>query len=50
MGNDRYTGAIDHCLLYDPAGNVEIKAFRCIMDEWTLPLTDHYPNVIDAKL
>lgn len=44
----REKGAIDHCLLYDVNGSVEIRRFDCVMDEYTLPLTDHYPNVIDA--
>ncbi|MGM9765788.1 MAG: hypothetical protein ACI3ZO_05465 [Candidatus Cryptobacteroides sp.] len=49
-GPDRETGAIDHCLLYDPEGTVEVKVFDCIMAEYTVKLTDHYPNIIDAKL
>lgn len=47
---DRQSGAIDHCLLKDPNGLVEIKRFDCVMDEYTVPLTDHYPNVIDAVI
>lgn len=44
----RESGAIDHCLLKDPNGIVQIRRFDCVMDDYTLPLTDHYPNVIDA--
>lgn len=44
----REAGAIDHCLLKDPNGIVEIRRFDCVMDEYTVPLTDHYPNIIDA--
>lgn len=49
-GEDRETGAIDHCLLYDPEGIAEVKVFDCIMSEYTVPLTDHYPNIIDIRL
>ncbi len=49
-GPDRETGAIDHCMLYDPEKNVEVKVFDCIMSEYIARLTDHYPNIIDARL
>ncbi len=42
--------AIDHCLLYNNKDRVEIKVFDCIQAYFTVPLTDHYPNVIDAVL
>lgn len=45
----RKEGAIDHCLLYN-AGEAEVLTFECVMAAFTVPLTDHYPNVIDAKL
>ena len=49
-GPDRETGAIDHCFILDPAGNTEVKVFDCIMDDYLVKLTDHYPLLIDAKL
>lgn len=49
-GEDRETGAIDHCLLLDEEGNTEVKVFNCIMEDYTVKLTDHYPNYIDVKL
>lgn len=48
-GADRATGAIDHCFIWN-AGNTEIKVFDCITSSFTVPLTDHYPNLIDARL
>lgn len=49
-GPDRETGAIDHCLILDPAKQSEIKVFDCIMEEYTVKLTDHYPLLIDIRL
>ena len=49
-GPDRETGAIDHCFILDQEGKTEIKVFDCIMEEYTVKLTDHYPLVIDVKL
>lgn len=49
-GPDRKTGAIDHCMIYDPSGKVEIRVFDCIMESYTVKITDHYPNLIDVKL
>lgn len=49
-GPEREAGAIDHCLVYDPSASVEIRVFDCIMEEYTVKLTDHYPNIIDVKL
>ncbi len=43
-------GAIDHCLLYNGNGRVEVKVFDCIQPYFTVPLTDHYPNLVDAVL
>ena len=47
---NRHDGAIDHCLLLDKQKQVEVRAFDCVQDYFTIKLTDHYPNVIDAKL
>ena len=46
----REGGAIDHLFIYDPAGTAEVKVFDCIMEEYTVKLTDHYPNIIDVRL
>lgn len=45
----RQLGAIDHCLLRD-GKNVEVKRFECVQTNFTIRLTDHYPNVIDVQL
>ncbi len=47
---NRAEGALDHCLLYNGKNRVEIKIFDCIQAEFTVKLTDHYPNLIDAQL
>lgn len=44
----RESHAIDHCLLKNRDGQAEVKRFDCVMDEYILPLTDHYPNIVDA--
>lgn len=49
-GADREVGAIDHCLIYNARQEVEIKIFDCIQANFTVRLTDHYPNLIDALL
>ena len=49
-GPDRATGAIDHRLIFDPSGKAEVKVFDCIMEKYTIKLTDHYPNLIDVRL
>ena len=49
-GPDRETGAIEHCLIRDTEGKTEIKVFDCIMEEYTVKLTDHYPLLIDIRL
>lgn len=46
---DRQTGAIDHCFIYN-AGDAEVKVFDCIREYFTVKLTDHYPNLVDARL
>lgn len=48
-GPDRETGAIDHCFILN-GKDAEIKVFDCIQDYFTVKLTDHYPNLIDATL
>lgn len=42
--------AIDHLLLYNAKDSVEIKMFKCEMAYFTIKLTDHYPNIVDATL
>ena len=49
-GPDRETGAIDHCFILDPSETAEIKVFDCIMHEYLVKLTDHYPLLIDIRL
>lgn len=49
-GESREAGAIDHCLIYDPSRTAEIKVFDCLMHDYLVKLTDHYPNLIDLKL
>lgn len=46
----REVGAIDHCLLYNAKEGDEVKVFDCIQSYFTVLLTDHYPNLIDAAL
>lgn len=46
---ERSAGAIDHCFIYNGKGT-EIKVFDCIQAAFTVKLTDHYPNLIDAVL
>ena len=47
---DREGGAIDHCLLLDTEGKAQVVVFDCIMEEYTVKLTDHYPLLVDFKL
>lgn len=49
-GPERSVGAIDHCFLWNDRGAVEVKVFDCIETEFTVKLTDHYPNLIDAAI
>ena len=49
-GPDRETGALDHFLIHNAQEGTEVLIYYCIMDEYTLPLTDHYPNYVDVKL
>lgn len=49
-GPDRETGAIDHWLLLDTEGKAQVVVFDCIMEEYTVRLTDHYPLLVDFKL
>lgn len=48
-GPERSRGAIDHCFIYN-AGNTEVRVFDCIQSDYILPLTDHFPNLIDIEL
>lgn len=47
---ERSIGAIDHCFIYNEQGKAEVKVFDCIQAAFTVLLTDHYPNLIDAQL
>ena len=49
-GPDRATGALDHFFIHNASKDVEVLVYYCIMDAYTLPLTDHYPNFADIKL
>ncbi|MBQ6286743.1 MAG: hypothetical protein IJK73_03690 [Bacteroidales bacterium] len=49
-GPDRRTGALDHFLIHNASPETEVLVYHCIMDEYTIPLTDHYPNYVDVKL
>ncbi|MBP3774484.1 MAG: hypothetical protein ILA34_03945 [Bacteroidaceae bacterium] len=47
----RAEGALDHCFIYNfQKHNTEVKVFDCIQAYFTIELTDHYPNLIDARL
>lgn len=35
---------------YDLSRTAEVKVFDCIMEDHTVKLTDHYPNLIDVLL
>lgn len=47
--NTRKEGAIDHILLHDQ-GPAEVRNFKCLTEEFTVKLTDHYPYVVDLIL
>lgn len=47
---EREAGAIDHLLFKASDGKAEVKVFDCIMEEYTVKLTDHYPNLLDIRL
>ncbi|MBR5661308.1 MAG: hypothetical protein IKW99_07135 [Bacteroidales bacterium] len=49
-GPDRATGALDHFFIHNAQEGTEVLTYYCMMDEYTLPLTDHYPNYVDVKL
>ena len=49
-GPDRATGALDHFFIHNADPGTEVLVYRCVMDEYTLPLTDHYPNYVDVRL
>ncbi len=48
-GETREVGAIDHCFIWNE-GEAKVVVFDCLTPYFTVPLTDHYPNLIDAKL
>lgn len=48
-GKNRKDGSIDHCLLYN-GKDTEIKRFECLRPYFSVFLTDHYPNIVDAVL
>lgn len=43
-------GCIDHFLILDPSGQVEVKTFHRDYAWFTVMLTDHYPNYADIYL
>lgn len=48
---ERAGGALDHCFIFNhQKHNAEVKIFECIQAYFTVELTDHYPNLIDARL
>lgn len=49
-GPDRATGALDHFFIHNAKGGEEVLVYYCMMDAYTLPLTDHYPNFVDVRL
>lgn len=48
-GKSRKEGSIDHCFIHN-GGATEIKVFECLRPYFSVFLTDHYPNLIDATL
>lgn len=50
MAADRQGGAIDHCFIYNAQPGARIQNFECLTPWFTVLLTDHYPNLIDARL
>ena len=49
-GPDRATGALDHFFIHNAKEGTEVLVYYCMMDSYTLPLTDHYPNFVDVRL
>lgn len=49
-GPDRATGALDHFFIHNASAGTDVLVYQCIMDEYTIALTDHYPNYVDVKL
>lgn len=47
---ERPLGAIDHCFIYNPQPEATVQSFDCDQSAFIVPLTDHYPNIIDAHL
>ena len=46
----RILAALVSSRFYDPSRTAEVKVFDCIMEDYTVKLTDHYPNLIDVRL
>lgn len=46
----RQAGAIDHCFIYNAQHGARVQNFECLTPWFTVLLTDHYPNLIDARL
>ena len=46
----RLDWAIRKIAVFDPEKKVDVKVFDCIQTYFTVPLTDHYPNLIDAAM
>lgn len=49
-GEDDGQAAIDQFFVYNSKSRVDIKVFRRIYAFFTVKLTDHYPNYLDANL
>ena len=47
VGLGRFGCAIAETLCQE---GVEVLKYFCILDDYTLPLTDHYPNYVDVRL
>ena len=49
-GPDRATGALDHFFIHNAQDGAQVLSYVCMMDKYTLALTDHYPNYVDVRL
>ena len=47
---ERQLGAIDHCFIFNAQYGARVRNFECLTPWFTVLLTDHYPNLIDARL
>ena len=50
LSAERQGGAIDHCFIYNAQPGARVLNFECLTPWFTVLLTDHYPNLIDARL